>query len=182
MHPMILNCIPNLLDMVQLLSPIDFKDRPILGQNIPPKTRAYAGEGVRQRGIRRDRGGAVVPDTPAVPYIDEGCKLNHGFAAGPTPQGEARFDGEEENVIAQRGDFSIPADRISSPQRKLLEGKQRRAGQLQVHALKQLHAEELFAELLNPLSLSQPGEELAIWRGRIRIDRCAQGIYTNAKS
>ena len=72
MHPMILNRIPNLLDMVQLLTPIDFKDRPILRQNIPPKTRAYAGERVRQRGIRRDRGGAVIPDTPAVPDIDKG--------------------------------------------------------------------------------------------------------------
>src|SRR5688500_14334587 len=182
MHPMILNRIPNLLDMVQLLTPVDLKDGPILGQNIPPETRAYAGERVRQRGIRRDRGGAVVPDTPAVPDIDEGCKLNHGFAAGPTPQGEARFDREEEDVIAQCRNFSIPADGVSSAQRELLEGKQRRAGQLQVHAFEQLHAEEFFAELLDPLSLSQPGEELAIRRGRIRIDRCAQGIYTDAKA
>src|SRR5687768_17236917 len=114
MHPMILNRIANLLDVVQLLPPIDFKYRPIFRQNVPPKAGAYAGERVRQRRIRSDRGGAVLADTPPMPHIDKRCKLDHGFAAGPTPQGKARFDREEEDVIAQRRDFSIPTDRISS--------------------------------------------------------------------
>ena len=46
MHPMILYRIPHLRHMIQLLSPIHFKDRSILRQDIPTKPGTDTGEGV----------------------------------------------------------------------------------------------------------------------------------------
>src|SRR5262249_58316591 len=99
-------------------------------------------------------GGRLVPDIQVGQEGNGRCELHHAFDGGPPPERKAGFNRKEEHVIAQKCDLTIPAHGVSSAYCHLLEWKQRRVGELQVHTLEQLHAEEFFAELLDSLSLS----------------------------
>src|SRR6478752_1496409 len=125
MHSMILQRIPLFRHILYFVSPIHFKDRSILGQDIPTKSGTDTGEGVGEIRVCRNWRGTVVAEVPTVPDINKWRELKHRFAAGPAPQWEARFDRKEEHVITQQCDLTITADGISSTHGHLLEGEQR---------------------------------------------------------
>ncbi len=114
--------------------------------------------------------------------VHKGGKLHHRFAVRPTDQRKARLDREDERVVAQDGHLAVTAHRVPAAERHLLKWKQRRVGELQIHAAEELHAEPLLAELLNRLRLTQPGEELPVRRVGVRIDGRAQHVQPHAES
>ena len=179
---MSLNCVADAWHVVELLSPVDFEAGPIVRQNIPPEPGAHAGECVGERGDEGRHGWAVLADVPAVRDVHKGSELHHRFAVRPTEQRKARLDRGDERVVAQDGHLAVAAHRIPAAERHLLKGKQRRVRELQIHAAEELHAEQLFTELLDPLHLAQPGEELAVRRVGVRIDGRAQHVHPHTKS
>src|SRR6476660_6632465 len=123
MHPMILQRIPRFWHIFYFVSPIHFKDRSILGQDIPTKPGTDTGEGVGEIRVCSNWRGPVIAEVPDVPDIHKWRELKHRLAAGTATQREASFDCEEEHVVAQQCDLTITADRISSAHGHLLEGK-----------------------------------------------------------
>ena len=154
MHSIILDRVVDRRHVVQLLSPIDFETGPVVRQDIPPETNAYARERVGKGGNRLRWGSTVATQVPAVRDIHKGRELEHRFAVRPTIQRKARLDRGDERVVAQDGHLAVAAHRIPASERHLFNREQRRVGQLQIHMTEELHAEQLFAELFDPLHLA----------------------------
>ena len=179
---MILDHVADARYVLQLLPPIDFEAGLVVRQDIPPQPGAHAGERVGKAGIRRRWGWTVVAQVPSMRNVHKGSELHHRFAVRPTDQRKARLDRSDERVVAQDSHLAVAAHRVAATERHLFERKQRRVGELQIHAAEELHAEQLFAELLNELRLTQPGEEPPVRLVGVRIGGRAQHVHPHAKS
>ena len=112
----------------------------------------------------------------------KGANCTIGSPVRPTEQRKARLDRGDERVIAQDGHLAVAAHRVPAAERHLLKGKQRRVGELQIHAAEELHAEQILTELFDRLHLTQPGEELPVRCVGVCIDGRAQHIQSHTKS